>query len=128
MEKILLLSSAMIRLLRSVRRKLQLPFLNMRIGLHHGKCVGGIIGSGRLRYDIYGVDVLTGNLMESSGQPGRVCVSAVMRKWLESFFPDRFSFEFNATVRVVEDFQIDSYFLGDNPLYFDHPPLYAESD
>ena len=41
--------------------------LNMRIGLHHGQFVAGVIGSNQLRFDIWGEDVLIGNQMESSG-------------------------------------------------------------
>lgn len=59
----------------------------MRIGLHFGSCVGGVIGSGRLRYDLWGVDVLTGNLMESNGLPGRICISQQLVDFLEEKFP-----------------------------------------
>merc|ERR1712182_117725 len=33
--------------------------LNMRIGLHVGRVVAGVIGTKKLRYDIWGTDVLT---------------------------------------------------------------------
>eukprot|EP00915_Cephaloidophora_sp_WS-2016_P008715 GHVH01012147.1.p1 GENE.GHVH01012147.1~~GHVH01012147.1.p1 ORF type:complete len:764 (+),score=83.85 GHVH01012147.1:157-2448(+) len=49
--------------------------LAIRIGLHHGTCVGGIIGSGRIRYDIWGVDVLIGECMEQNGVPMELHVS-----------------------------------------------------
>lgn len=48
----------------------------MRIGLHHGEFVAGVIGSDQLRFDIWGEDVLIGNQMESNGEPGRICCSA----------------------------------------------------
>ena len=32
--------------------------LNMRIGLHHGQFVAGVIGSNQLRFDIWGEDCL----------------------------------------------------------------------
>lgn len=47
----------------------------MRIGLHTGNIVGGVIGSKTLRYDIWGTDVLVGNKMESEGIPGGLVVS-----------------------------------------------------
>lgn len=59
----------------------------MRIGLHYGKCVGGVIGSGRLRYDLWGLDVLTGNMMESGGIPGQICVSGPLMTFLTEWFP-----------------------------------------
>jgi class 3 adenylate cyclase len=47
----------------------------MRIGIHTGKIVGGIIGTKVVRYDIFGQDVLIANKMESNGKQGCVCVS-----------------------------------------------------
>lgn len=39
----------------------------MRIGVHTGSILGGIIGTKIVRYDIYGKDVLIANKMESTG-------------------------------------------------------------
>ena len=48
--------------------------------------VAGVIGTKKLRYDIWGTDVLTAVKMESNGIPGEVCVSDTMRKYLEGPF------------------------------------------
>jgi class 3 adenylate cyclase len=42
----------------------------MRIGIHTGKIVAGIIGTKIVRYDIFGADVLAANKMESNGEKG----------------------------------------------------------
>jgi phospholipid-transporting ATPase len=81
------MASSMIIKIGEVRQSLKIPSLNMRIGLHYGSCVGGVIGSGRLRYDLWGLDVLTGNLMESNGVPGRINVSNHLKLFLEDQFP-----------------------------------------
>ena len=47
----------------------------MRIGIHTGNIIGGIIGTKIVRYDIYGPDVLIANKMESNGLEDRVTVS-----------------------------------------------------
>lgn len=47
----------------------------MRIGIHTGKIVAGIIGTKLVRYDIFGADVLIANKMESNGLPGEVVLS-----------------------------------------------------
>jgi len=39
----------------------------MRIGVHTGSVIGGIIGTEVVRYDLYGADVMIANKMESSG-------------------------------------------------------------
>lgn len=45
----------------------------MRIGIHTGKVLGGVVGTDIVRYDIYGQDVTIANLMESSGQVKIFC-------------------------------------------------------
>ena len=39
----------------------------MRIGIHTGVLIGGIIGTEVVRYDIYGADNMIANDMESHG-------------------------------------------------------------
>ena len=60
----------MIDIIRNVRESAKDPnlkTLDMRIGIHTGKIVGGIIGSKVVRYDIFGNNVLIANKMESNG-------------------------------------------------------------
>jgi class 3 adenylate cyclase len=59
----------------------------MRIGVHYGNCFGGMIGSGRLRYDLWGLDVITANTMESEGKPGYICASDAFCNLIEEEFP-----------------------------------------
>jgi class 3 adenylate cyclase len=54
----------------------------MRIGIHTGRVVAGIIGSKVVRYDIFGDGVLIANKMETHGIPGKVCISEETRKIL----------------------------------------------
>ncbi|KAJ1630916.1 adenylyl cyclase, partial [Pavlovales sp. CCMP2436] len=49
--------------------------MQMRIGIHYGTVTAGIIGTKKARYDIFGPDTLLGNMIESTGVPGAVCVS-----------------------------------------------------
>lgn len=44
----------MIKIIRDVREKINFSELDMRIGIHTGKVIGGIIGTSIVRYDIYG--------------------------------------------------------------------------
>ncbi|CRH00257.1 guanylyl cyclase, putative [Plasmodium relictum] len=100
-ERVLEMAYSMIRIIKEIREKLYIPNLNMRIGLHYGSCVGGVIGSGRLRYDLWGIDVLTGNLMESNGIPGKINVSETLKNFLLQQFKNRFTFKPHTTVRVI---------------------------
>jgi len=76
----------MIDIIREVRETSDenqgLKDLDMRIGIHTGKVVAGIIGSKVVRYDIFGEGVLIANKMESNGVGGKVCVSEDTRKIL----------------------------------------------
>ena len=68
----------MINIIAEERNKTKNPALrnlDMRIGIHTGKIVGGIIGTKVVRYDIFGQDVLIANKMESNGMAGAVCIS-----------------------------------------------------
>ncbi len=68
----------MIDIIKEVREQSTDPnlrSLDMRIGIHTGKIVGGIIGTKVVRYDIFGQDVLIANKMESNGKAGCVCIS-----------------------------------------------------
>ncbi|CRG96436.1 guanylyl cyclase, putative [Plasmodium gallinaceum] len=100
-ERVLEMAYSMIRIIKEIREKLYIPNLNMRIGLHYGSCVGGVIGSGRLRYDLWGIDVLTGNLMESNGIPGKINVSETLKNFLIQQFKNRFTFKPHTTIRVI---------------------------
>ncbi|KAF8823092.1 guanylyl cyclase, partial [Cardiosporidium cionae] len=108
-EKVLQMARNMLDIIDVVRKDFNFPSLTMRIGLHHGACVGGLIGSGRLRYDLWGSDVLTGHMIESHGVPGQICCSEAFRLFLQSRSPmNRFFFRFLRLIDVT-DKQVKMY-------------------
>ena len=52
-----------------------LPAFQMRVGIHTGPVVAGIVGVKKFAYDIWGDTVNTASRMESSGQVGEVNIS-----------------------------------------------------
>ena len=74
----------MIKIIRKVRTKVNYELLDMRIGIHTGTVIAGIIGSSVVRYDIFGSDVLIANKMESAGEKGKINISEDTKKLLES--------------------------------------------
>jgi len=49
--------------------------LKLRIGIHCGAVVAGVIGETRIAYDVWGEAVNMASRMESHGVPGRIQVS-----------------------------------------------------
>mmetsp|Transcript_1849 Transcript_1849/g.214 ORF Transcript_1849/g.214 Transcript_1849/m.214 type:complete len:87 (+) Transcript_1849:181-441(+) len=47
----------------------------MRIGMHTGTIIAGVIGRTIVRYDIYGKDVLIAKKMEQNGAPGYILMT-----------------------------------------------------
>ena len=53
--------------------------LELRIGLHRGPAVAGVIGTTRFAYDLWGESVNLAARLESSSEPGRIQVSEAFR-------------------------------------------------
>ena len=62
--------------------------LGMRIGIHAGPVIAGVIGRRKFIYDIWGTTVNTASRMESTAPAGAIQVSAAVR----DFLADRFTF------------------------------------
>ena len=60
--------------------------LRIRIGLHRGPAVAGVIGSSKFTYDLWGETVNLASRLESSGEADRIHVSDRFRQELEEHF------------------------------------------
>src|SRR5256714_10356191 len=60
--------------------------LALRIGIHSGPVVAGVIGRRKFAYDLWGDTVNLASRLESHGEPGRILVSEETAKRLEDRF------------------------------------------
>jgi class 3 adenylate cyclase len=100
------MAMAMLAVIEDRNRDLPVP-LQMRIGIHSGEVVAGIIGTHKFAYDIWGDTVNIASRMESHGMSGRIMVSAVTHGHLR----DGFRFEPHGTVNVKGRGPMETYFL-----------------
>ncbi|XP_070133535.1 adenylyl cyclase X E-like [Drosophila bipectinata] len=75
------LGISMIANIQEVREEWNLN-IDMRIGVHSGDIIAGVIGEAKLQFDIWGPAVDFANLLESTGEAGYVHVSSTTMQML----------------------------------------------
>ena len=86
------------------------PAFEMRVGIHTGPVVAGIVGVKKFQYDIWGDTVNTASRMEGAGEASKVNISQTTYELLKS--DTQFAFESRGKIEAKGKGTLDMYFVS----------------
>lgn len=85
-----------------------MKYWDIRIGIHTGTVVAGVVGQKKLSYDIWGDTVNTASRMESSGEAGKINISGTTYEFVKDFF----TCEYRGKMPVKYKGELEMYFVN----------------
>ncbi len=92
------------------KTKAGIPYWNMRIGIHTGHVIAGVVGTKKFAYDIWGDTVNIASRMETSCDNGKINISASTREFLNGSF----EYHFRGELEVKHGNKVGMYFVKDH--------------
>ena len=93
--------------LKQERVSLNKPYFELRIGIHTGPVVAGVVGIKKFQYDIWGDTVNLAARMEQSGVPGKINISQHTYELVK----DQFTCVHRGKIEAKNKGEIDMYFV-----------------
>ncbi len=94
--------------IKEFKTEVNMPFWELRIGIHSGEVIGGVIGKTKFAYDVWGDAVNLASRMESSGESGRINISEQTYEKIKDFF----ECEYRGEIEAKNKGKIKMYFLN----------------
>ncbi|RLD64656.1 MAG: hypothetical protein DRJ01_00175 [Bacteroidetes bacterium] len=90
------------------------PIWELRVGIHTGSVIAGVVGKKKFVYDIWGDTVNIASRMESAGEVGKVNISETTYDYIKDYF----NCEFRGKIEAKNKGKVNMYFvLGIKPEY-----------
>lgn len=94
--------------IKAIKGIQNLPYWELRIGIHRGPLIAGVIGEKKFAFDVFGDTVNTASRMESRGVVGQINISRAMYDQVRFLFQCRYRGKINAKNKgAVEMFLVE---------------------
>jgi class 3 adenylate cyclase len=109
-EKVVQAAIAMQNIVEDLKKERidkNLPYFELRIGIHTGPVVAGVVGIKKFQYDVWGDTVNLAARMEQSGEPGKINISQNTYEIIK----EKFQCVHRGTVEAKNKGMMDMYFV-----------------
>ena len=90
------------------KTKSGIPYWNMRIGIHTGHVIAGVVGTKKFAYDIWGDTVNIASRMETSCETGKINISSETRALTNGTF----DYTYRGEIEVKHGNKVGMYFVA----------------
>jgi len=80
----------------------------MRVGIHSGSVIAGVVGKNKFTFDVWGDTVIIAQRMEAKGESGKINISAVTHDLIK----DDFECEYRGKINADGKGKLDMYFVS----------------